>query len=111
MTVLDDGGRAVVTPPVTSDRPDSGDQQRAVPPVAVIEAGGRVVVTPPVSSDEPDLEDQIAGAQLDSMEVHSPEEVEPTEHDRRSADFAGPEKKSWWRKKLSASNDRFSRKT
>jgi hypothetical protein len=105
VAVIDAGGRVVVTQPVTSDRPDPGDQQRAVPPVAVIEAGGRVVVTPPVPSDEPDLEVQSEGAQLDSLDVHAPEEVEPTEQDRRSAAFVGPEKKSWRRKKLSARKD------
>ena len=58
MAVIEAGGRVVVTPPVTSDRPYPRDQQRAVHPVAVIEAGGRVVVTQPVPSDEPYLEVQ-----------------------------------------------------
>ena len=82
--------------------------------MAVIEAGGCVVVTPPVTSDDPDLEDQSVGAQLDSLDVHAPEEVEPTEQDRRSAVFVVPEKKPGRRKKLSVCKevqDRVKRRT
>ena len=39
------------------------------------------------------------------MDVHAPEEVEPTEQDRRYAAFVGPEKKSWRLEKLSAHKD------
>ena len=73
--------------------------------MAVIEVCGCVVVTPPVPSDEPDLEVQSEGAQLDSLYVHAPEEVKPTEQDRRSAAFVGHEKKSGRRKNLSARKD------
>ena len=73
MTVLEAGGRVVVTTPVTSCCPDPNDQLIPVYTVAVIEAGGRVVVTPPVPSDETDLEVQSEGAQLDSLDAHAPE--------------------------------------
>ena len=65
--------------------------------MAVNEAGGRVVSTAPVSSDRTDRRYQhVNGAQLDSLEAHAPEEVEPT------AAYVGPEKKAGRRKKLSA---------
>ena len=74
--------------------------------MAVKEVGGGVVATPPVSSDNPDRRDQYANvAQLFSLEAHAPEEVEPTEQDRRSAAYVGPENKAWRRKKLSASKE------
>jgi len=44
-------------------------------------------------------------AQLDSLEAHAPEKVEPTEQDRRSAADVGHEKEAGMRKKLSARKD------
>ena len=106
MAVLEAGGRVVATPPVSSDGPDPNVKQSLVPTEATNEVGGFVVATPPVSSYMPDRRDQYAnGAQLDSLEAHDPEEVEPTEQDRRSAAFVGTGKQSGRRKKLSARND------
>ena len=69
--------------------------------MAVLEAGKCVVATPPVSSDKSDRRNQYAnGAQLDSLEAHAPENVEPTEQDRCSAADVGPEKKAGRRRKL-----------
>ena len=74
--------------------------------VSLLEASGCVVATPPVSLDSPDCRNRYAHvAQLDSLEAHAPEEVEPTEQDRRSATYVGPEKKAGRCKKLSARKD------